>query len=98
MRINDPDAYRIATDIDVIAELLDLAGSRILELGCGAAGSTRQLVERLHPAEVVDTELDIDAVRLQRIRAAFDRHLTPSGAHFLKPHRIDLLRKGGVAM
>jgi len=239
MRINDPDGYRTATDIDVIAELLDLAGSRVLELGCGDAGSTRQLVERLHPAEVVatevdrvqldknaaitdlprvsfryggaeaieapdasfdavvmfkslhhvpvdrmdralaeidrvlrpggaacviepvywgdfndlmslihdeqrvraaafaalqravadgrfwseaevfvqvpgtyaswdafaarflditHTELDLDAARLQRIRSAFDRHLTPSGAHFLKPHRIDLLRKRGVAM
>ncbi len=26
--------------------------------------------------------------------AAFLAHMTPTGAHFLKPHRVDLLRKG----
>ncbi|NKN32511.1 class I SAM-dependent methyltransferase [Marichromatium bheemlicum] len=33
--------------------------------------------------------------RRAAIRAAFERHLTPSGAHFLKPHRVDVLRKPG---
>ncbi len=45
--------------------------------------------------KVTHTQLDLDAEREARIRAAFEAHLTPSGAHFLKPHRIDLLRKAG---
>ncbi len=43
--------------------------------------------------KVTHTQLDLDADREARIRAAFEAHLTPTGAHFLKPHRIDLLRK-----
>jgi SAM-dependent methyltransferase len=50
--------YRTASDLDVLAELLDLRGARILELGCGAAASTRMLMERFAPAEVVATEVD----------------------------------------
>ena len=45
--------------------------------------------------KVTHTQLDLDAEREARIRAAFEAHLTPTGAHFLKPHRIDLLRKAG---
>jgi SAM-dependent methyltransferase len=234
MQLNVPDRYRTGSEIDAVAGLLDISGARVLELGCGAAWSTRALVERLGAAEVVatevdriqhqknlaiqdlprvrfrlggaeaidapdgsfdavfmfkslhhvpiglvdrslveihrvlkpggaalfsepvywgefnalmsmihdeqtvreaafaalcravdsglfaseaelfihvpgsydgwdafearflevtHTELDIDEQRRARIRAAFERHLTPSGAHFLKPHRIDLLRK-----
>lgn len=44
--------------------------------------------------KVTHTELDIDAERYARVRGLFYRHLTPTGAHFLKPHRVDLLRKG----
>ncbi len=58
MRLNDPDAYQTATDLDLIAELLDLRGERVLELGCGAAVATRALVEQLGAAEVVATEVD----------------------------------------
>ncbi|MGB5733342.1 MAG: hypothetical protein WBM40_02720 [Thiohalocapsa sp.] len=43
--------------------------------------------------EVTHTELDVDAERRAQIRAAFEAHMTPTGAHFLKPHRIDVLRK-----
>ncbi|MBK1619742.1 methyltransferase type 11 [Lamprobacter modestohalophilus] len=58
MRLNDPDAYQTATDIALLAELLDLRGARVLELGCGAAVATRALVEQLGAAEVVATEVD----------------------------------------
>jgi ubiquinone/menaquinone biosynthesis C-methylase UbiE len=58
MHLNDPDAYQTATDLDLIAELLDLRGARVLELGCGAAVATRALVEQLGAAEVVATEVD----------------------------------------
>ena len=44
---------------------------------------------------VTHTQLDLSPEREGRIRAAFEAHLTPDGAHFLKPHRIDLLRKAG---
>lgn len=43
--------------------------------------------------KVTHTELDIDADRYAKVRGLFYRHLTPTGAHFLKPHRVDLLRK-----
>jgi SAM-dependent methyltransferase len=58
MQLNAPDRYRTATEIDAVAELLDLGGARVLELGCGAAHTTRALVERLGAAEVVATEVD----------------------------------------
>ncbi|QIK39120.1 class I SAM-dependent methyltransferase [Caldichromatium japonicum] len=42
--------------------------------------------------QVTHTALDLDAQRIAQVRAAFERHLTAEGAHFLKPHRVDLLR------
>jgi SAM-dependent methyltransferase len=50
--------YRTAEDIEVVAELLDLRGARVLELGCGAAWTTRQVMDLMGPAEVVATEVD----------------------------------------
>jgi len=236
MQLNAPDNYRTATEIDLVDELVDIRGAHVLELGCGAAWTTRGLVERLGAAEVIaaevdriqhdknltiddlpqvrfvlggaeaidapdasfdavfmfkslhhvpeslmdqalaeihrvlkpggkalfsepvywgdfnavmslihdeqhvrqaafdalrravetgtfdseaevfiqvpgsypdwdafaarflevtHTELDVDAQRREQIRAAFEAHMTPTGAHFLKPHRIDVLRKNG---
>ena len=236
MQLNAPDNYRTATETDIVAELVDIRGARVLELGCGDAWTTRGLVERLGAAEVIaaevdriqhdknlaiddlpqvrfvlggaeaidapdasfdavfmfkslhhvpesmmdralaeihrvhkpggkalfsepvywgefnalmslihdeqrvrqaafdalcravdtgafdseaevfiqvpgsyatwdafaarflevtHTELDVDAERREQIRAAFEAHMTPTGAHFLKPHRIDVLRKNG---
>jgi hypothetical protein len=43
--------------------------------------------------DVTHTDLDIDSARRAQIRAAFEAHLTPTGAHFMKPHRLNLLRK-----
>ncbi|MCG7871367.1 MAG: class I SAM-dependent methyltransferase [Candidatus Thiodiazotropha lotti] len=43
--------------------------------------------------KVTHTKLDLDERRYQQIRKAFSEHLGEDGAHFLKPHRIDLLRK-----
>jgi SAM-dependent methyltransferase len=50
--------YRATEDIEVAAELLDLRGARVLELGCGAAWTTRQVMQRLAPAAMVATEVD----------------------------------------
>ncbi|MEJ2406481.1 MAG: class I SAM-dependent methyltransferase [Candidatus Thiodiazotropha sp.] len=43
--------------------------------------------------KVTHTRLDIDAARYQQIKSAFMRHMGEGGAHFLKPHRIDVVRK-----
>lgn len=43
--------------------------------------------------KVTHTEHRIDAALHQRIHDAFQQHLTPRGAHFLKPLRVDLLKK-----
>jgi hypothetical protein len=43
--------------------------------------------------KVTHTDLAIDQERYDTIRLAFLSHMTPTGAHFLKPHRVDLLRK-----
>jgi hypothetical protein len=39
------------------------------------------------------TELDIDERHYVEIRSAFMAHMGEDGAHFLKPHRLDLFRK-----
>jgi len=43
--------------------------------------------------KVTHTDHRIDAELYQRIRAAFERCMTPQGADFLKPMRVDLLKK-----
>lgn len=43
--------------------------------------------------KVTHTEHRIDDALYRRIRAAFEAHLGPDGAHFLRPSRVDLLRK-----
>jgi ubiquinone/menaquinone biosynthesis C-methylase UbiE len=43
--------------------------------------------------KVTHTRLEIDELRYRRIKAEFMKHMGPGGAEFLKPHRIDLLRK-----
>jgi len=50
--------YRTAEDLDIVAELLDLRGARVLELGCGAAWTTHKLMQRFAPAQIVATEVD----------------------------------------
>ncbi len=58
MTLNHPPAYRTLQEADLIGECLDLAGKRVLELGCGAGWMTRMLVERFGAATVVATEVD----------------------------------------
>ena len=58
MSINRPDAYRRLEEIDLMGELVPMAGLNVLELGCGAAWTTRLLVERLGADSVVATEVD----------------------------------------
>jgi ubiquinone/menaquinone biosynthesis C-methylase UbiE len=53
--------------------------------------SWEQFEERF--IKVTHTEHDIDPPLFQRIKSAFLTHMTADGAHFLKPHRVDILRK-----
>jgi SAM-dependent methyltransferase len=43
--------------------------------------------------KVTHTQLDVDTDLYERIRTAFLAHMTPDGAQFRKPHRVDLLRR-----
>jgi SAM-dependent methyltransferase len=43
--------------------------------------------------DITHTELQLDEERYQQIKSTFKVHMGPRGAEFLKPHRIDLLRK-----
>jgi ubiquinone/menaquinone biosynthesis C-methylase UbiE len=58
MKIHDPAAYIIATELEIIERRLQLADARVLELGCGRAWMTRQIAERFHPQRIVATEVD----------------------------------------
>jgi SAM-dependent methyltransferase len=42
---------------------------------------------------ITHTELSIDAERYAAIKQAFQAHMGPQGAEFMKPHRVDLLQK-----
>jgi ubiquinone/menaquinone biosynthesis C-methylase UbiE len=58
MRINAPESYQSAEEIDLMEALLPVRGRRVLELGCGAAFTTRLLVDRLGAVAVTATEVD----------------------------------------
>lgn len=58
MRINAPESYQSAEEIDLMEALLPVRGRRVLELGCGAAFTTRLLADRLGAASVTATEVD----------------------------------------
>lgn len=47
-----------SSDLEQISELIPLAGARLLELGCGAALTTRGLAERFPAARIVAMEVD----------------------------------------
>jgi len=70
MRINDPMAYRRCDEADVMEELVDVHGRRILELGCGAAWMTRMLATRFGAGEITATE--VDRVQLEKNLAVAD--------------------------
>lgn len=79
MRINDPTAYREATEVEVFFQVP------------GTFEAWDQFDRRF--LQVTHTALDIDPGRYEQIHNPFMSHMTPTGGHFLKPHRVDLLRK-----
>ena len=58
MQLMSPDTYRDATELEIMSELLDFTGARVLELGCGRARWTRTVAEKFPVASVVATEVD----------------------------------------
>ncbi len=55
----DPDTLPTLRDeLDVLADLVPLAGQRIVELGCGNARLARSLVQRFAGSQVVGLEVD----------------------------------------
>jgi SAM-dependent methyltransferase len=48
----------VCSDFELIAEWLPLAGGRLLELGCGAALTTRRLAESFPVGEIIAMEVD----------------------------------------
>jgi ubiquinone/menaquinone biosynthesis C-methylase UbiE len=58
MQLQVPSAQEVATDLEVMKRSLPMAGARVLELGCGRALMTRQMVEELGAAHVIATEVD----------------------------------------
>jgi len=65
MRIADPDASRVADEQDIINELLTLAGTSVLELGCGKADKTRLVAQTA--ASVL--ALEVDPIQLANNKA-----------------------------
>ena len=58
MKIHDPQAYRTATELEIMETLLPLKGRQVLELGCGKAWMTRRISELFHPTVIIATEVD----------------------------------------
>jgi SAM-dependent methyltransferase len=58
MQIKGSEEADIATEFEILSRLLPLEGARVIELGCGAAGTTRQIAERTDVDEIVAAEVD----------------------------------------
>jgi len=58
MKINDPEKYQTATELEIIQQQLPVRDRLVLELGCGRAWMTRQLAEKFHPRQIIATEVD----------------------------------------
>ena len=58
MHLIGPQDQPITNELAVLRECLPLEGARVLELGCGAAATTRLLAERCGVAEIVASEVD----------------------------------------
>jgi len=58
MKIHDPHTQQRATELEIMSSTLPLAGSHILELGCGRAWMTRQIAQQFSPESIIATETD----------------------------------------
>jgi ubiquinone/menaquinone biosynthesis C-methylase UbiE len=58
MQLHRDGALPVGSDIELIARHLPLDGTRLLELGCGRALTTRRLAETFPIGELIATEVD----------------------------------------
>jgi len=58
MKIHAPNTQQQATELEIMSSTLPLAGSHILELGCGRAWMTRQIAQQFSPESIIATETD----------------------------------------
>jgi len=58
MKIHAPNTQQQATELEIMSSTLPLAGSHILELGCGRAWMTRQIAQQFSSNSMVATETD----------------------------------------
>ncbi|MBT3091284.1 MAG: class I SAM-dependent methyltransferase [Candidatus Thiodiazotropha endolucinida] len=72
---------------------MELLGQYFLNVP-GLYGSWESFESRF--LNITHTKLKIDKPRYRQIKTAFMEHMGPRGAEFLKPHRIDLLRKRNI--
>jgi SAM-dependent methyltransferase len=61
MRLADPSATRLSTDLDVATTMLRFDGAAVLDLGCGAALFSRQLAMKNPTARFLALEVDAKA-------------------------------------
>lgn len=70
MRLKDPAVNEVLTRRAVYESLLPLAAARVLELGCGAAESTREIATRAPGVTI--TALEVDVAQHQKNLAVAD--------------------------
>ncbi|MES9845693.1 MAG: class I SAM-dependent methyltransferase [Candidatus Sedimenticola sp. PURPLELP] len=58
MQLHNANAYRSASELEIMEQTLPMTDLNVLELGCGRAWMTRQMAERFHPAHITATEVD----------------------------------------
>jgi SAM-dependent methyltransferase len=58
LQLHPPGPLAVCSDLELIAARLPVQGARLLELGCGAALTTRRIAESLPVAELIATEVD----------------------------------------
>jgi ubiquinone/menaquinone biosynthesis C-methylase UbiE len=58
MRIASEGEFTVSSDFELIGKWLPLDGARLLELGCGAALTTRRLAESFPVREIIAMEVD----------------------------------------
>ncbi len=68
MRIANPENTPVASETDILSELLPLKGAKVLELGCGKAEKTRFVSQ--NAASVL--ALEVDKVQLAKNQAIHD--------------------------
>ncbi|WP_456405980.1 class I SAM-dependent methyltransferase [Thiolapillus sp.] len=58
MQLKSPTAYKDASEIEIMQDVLPFEGADVLELGCGRARWTRTIAERFPVKSVTATEVD----------------------------------------